>query len=151
MQNRATGACFPSLKKIAKATGLDKTTVIKYLRVLEREGLIQKKPRHTKTGRRTSNQYDILRFWEIAKQVVRDALTAGRTPPDIPGDPPLPLEETIAKCGHGTIDPATPSSAAQAATARQEACSHPAHARRQPTEEYAFCGNCYVELPAVRE
>ena len=90
MQNRTTGACFPSLKKIAKATGLDKKTVIKYLRVLEKEGLVKKKKRHTQTGRRTSNQYDILRFWEIAKQVIRNALAAGKEPPAIPGDPSVP-------------------------------------------------------------
>ena len=134
------------------STGLDKKTVIKYLRVLEREGFIRKHPRHTKSGRRTSNQYDILRFWEIAKQVVRDALTAGARPIEIPGDPSTPsIDEAIRARDHEITEPSIPSPAAQAATARQEQCSHPAHTRRQPTEEYAFCGICYVELPAVRE
>jgi len=149
VQNRATGACFPSLKKIAKATGLDKKTVIKYLRVLQREGLIKKHKRHTRTGRRTSNQYDILKFWEIAKQVVRDAFTSGKEPPIIPGDSP-PIEEAISAHEHNMKD-TQPSPTSISSKIRQETCSHPAHARRQPTADYAFCGQCYIELPVLRE
>jgi predicted transcriptional regulator len=152
MQNRTTGACFPSLKKIGKATGLDKKTVIKYLRVLEKEGLVKKKKRHTQTGRRTSNQYDILRFWEIAKQVVRNALTAGKEPPAIPGDPSGPsIDAAVRARAHDTMEQAQFSAAAAAAQTRQEQCSHPAHARRQPANDYAFCGQCYAELPILRE
>jgi hypothetical protein len=126
--------------------------VIKYLRLLEKEGFIQKKARRTKTGRQTSNQYDILRFWEIAKQVVRDALTAGKTPPEVPIDPSVPsIDEAIRAREHEIIEPSSPTPAAEAATARQAACSHPAHARRQPVATFAFCGNCYIDLPVVQE
>lgn len=151
-QNRVTGACFPSLKKLVKATGLDKKTVIKYLRVLEREGYVKKQKRYTQRGRRTSNQYDILRFWEIAKQVIRDAFTAGQEPPPIPGvDPAAPsIDELVASVANTTQMPVS-SPASDAAKARQENCSHPDSARRQPAPDYAFCALCYTEVPVQQE
>jgi hypothetical protein len=152
IQNRATGACFPSLKKLMKATGLDKKTIIKYLRVLEREGYVKKIKRYTERGRRTSNQYDILKFWEIAKQVVRNALTAAQEPPPIPGVDPgaSPIEELVASVAQTTRMP-VPSAASEAIKARQANCSHPDHARRNPTPDYAFCSLCYAEVPVQQE
>ena len=40
-RNRHTGACYPSLKKLAKECGVSRTTVINTLKQLEKEGLIK--------------------------------------------------------------------------------------------------------------
>ena len=55
-ENRHTGRCYPSYQTIADITGLDRTTVIKYTKLLATLGLIDKQP-HFIEGRQTSNRY----------------------------------------------------------------------------------------------
>jgi hypothetical protein len=61
-ENYETGRCSPSLKRLAKLTGFDKKTVIKYARMLETSGPIDIRSSWSGT-RRTSNQYDFIAFW----------------------------------------------------------------------------------------
>lgn len=56
--NRKTGQCWPSYKVIGKAVGMAENTVAKYVRSLERKGLIHTEPT-TVTSKRTRRKNGI--------------------------------------------------------------------------------------------
>ena len=53
------GACWPSLRKLKKKSGVSEETVRKYLHAFEAIGLISSEERYDVGGRRTSNVYTI--------------------------------------------------------------------------------------------
>lgn len=56
-QAKDNGACFPSIRTIARRTGYSPNTVRKHLKTLQDAGLIGVTPRYRKDGTRTSNKY----------------------------------------------------------------------------------------------
>ena len=65
--NESTGACFPSLKTLAKECEMDVATVKRHLAALEAMGLIYREQRHRENGSQASTQY-ILRMQEPLAQ-----------------------------------------------------------------------------------
>jgi len=55
--NSETGACFPSLKKLADECEMNKATVVRHLADLEARGLIARQHRHRENGSQTSTEY----------------------------------------------------------------------------------------------
>lgn len=53
------GACWPSIRRIAKMSKVSEQTAKKYLRAFELIGLIEIEERFDRKGRRTSNIYNI--------------------------------------------------------------------------------------------
>lgn len=51
------GECYPSRRRLAKMTGLGRSSVSRYLAALETRGLLQREPRHRENGSRTSTLY----------------------------------------------------------------------------------------------
>ena len=106
-ENRATGRCFPSLKRLVQLTAFDKKTVIKYIRLLESSGLIDIRPSWSGT-RRTSNQYDFIEFWnsdetDSVQYPWQDAVADEGSGDD---PPPLQVEEIPSPYGRVPLEPA---------------------------------------------
>jgi DNA-binding MarR family transcriptional regulator len=55
-----TGRCYPSIRRIARTTGLSQPTVLKAIAILEKEGLIKVERKFTKGGEREVNVYTLL-------------------------------------------------------------------------------------------
>ena len=55
--NQKTGDCYPSYKTIAKKSGIDRSTVIRYVKKLRDFNLISPEWRFKEDGSHTSNQY----------------------------------------------------------------------------------------------
>src|SRR6516165_1103516 len=56
--NQKTGDCFPSYATIARKIGIDRGTVIRYVKKLKALGLISPELRFKEDGSPTSNQYN---------------------------------------------------------------------------------------------
>src|SRR4051794_36599926 len=56
--NQKTGDCYPSYKTIAKKSGIDRSTVIRYVKKLRDFELISPEWRFKEDGSHTSNQYN---------------------------------------------------------------------------------------------
>ena len=56
--NQKTGDCYPSYKTIAKKSGIDRSTVIRYVKKLRAFNLISPEWRFKEDGSHTSNQYN---------------------------------------------------------------------------------------------
>ena len=57
--NESTGACFPSLKTLAKECEMDVASIKRHLANLEASGLIQRTQRQRENGSQTSTQYTL--------------------------------------------------------------------------------------------
>src|SRR4030095_7980692 len=81
--NQKTGDCFPSYKTIARKLGIDRGTVIRYVKKLKAVNLISPELRFKEDGSPTSNQYNF------------DKGSGSEQPPVVvqdnhPGSPPPP-------------------------------------------------------------
>jgi hypothetical protein len=56
--NQTTGACFPSYARIARITGINRSTVIEYVKKLRGIKLVDPQWRFKEDGSHTSNQYN---------------------------------------------------------------------------------------------
>ena len=57
--NSETGACFPSLKRLADECEMSKATVTRHLANLEADGLIARQHQHRENGSQTSTSYTL--------------------------------------------------------------------------------------------
>jgi DNA-binding transcriptional MocR family regulator len=57
-ENQKTGDCFPSYARIARMTGINRSTVIDYVKRLRARNLVDPRHRFKEDGSHTSNQYD---------------------------------------------------------------------------------------------
>jgi len=55
--NSETGACFPSLARLAEECEMGKASVIRHLNSLEESGLISRQQRHRENGSQSSTEY----------------------------------------------------------------------------------------------
>lgn len=67
--NESTGACFPSLKTLARECEMDVASVKRHLSNLEASGLIQRQQRMRENGSQTSTQYTL----HMAEPVAQNA------------------------------------------------------------------------------
>jgi DNA-binding transcriptional ArsR family regulator len=58
--NERTGACFPSIARLAELCEMSRRAVEVHLADLEAGGLIRRQPRHRETGGKASNEYILL-------------------------------------------------------------------------------------------
>jgi DNA-binding MarR family transcriptional regulator len=99
--NQQTGLCFPSLSTLVDECEMDRSTVIKHLKSLERDGLIRKEHRTRDNGSITSNAYTLLLRERTTEKAASSNKTAsGETPPPLveishppSGETPPPLVE----------------------------------------------------------
>jgi DNA-binding transcriptional ArsR family regulator len=68
--NETTGACFPSIGRLAELCEMSRRSVENHLADMEAAGLIKRQPRHRETGGKASNGY-ILLFAESDAQNLR--------------------------------------------------------------------------------
>jgi len=61
------GQCFPSYQTIADDTGVSRPTAIKYIKKLQKAGLIEVQPRHNRRGDPSSNLYTLSHLPSLKK------------------------------------------------------------------------------------
>jgi Helix-turn-helix domain len=90
--NRKTGQCYPKIDTIAKTLRLGHSTVKKYLRKMEKAGLIESQARRDPEGDPTSNLYTLLDLTPdaIAKRQAQPITPQASEPEGggSPGNPP---------------------------------------------------------------
>jgi hypothetical protein len=164
--DRVTGACYPSIRLIAKKLALGRTTVKKYLRILLNHSLIAISSRLSDEGDPTSNLYVLLDPSPEAVALRRrkleallipqegtfkfdpssDSLNGGRSPDDLP---PCPL----------TTDPQSLADPEQSSfsnkkirtitevdlmpTEKQKTCPHPPEFIVILPDNITICHHCY--------
>jgi hypothetical protein len=165
--NQKTGACFPSYARIAKITGMNRSTVIEYVKKLIALNLIEKWYRYQKHGSHNSNQYDFQCPAEAGyskevdlsaknqgtensvpskkidlptkNQATENAVPSGGRPEQPPGRPeqPEPSEENKKKEKKEGVVENEP-------TQKQKTCQHPAPAIIVlPEDNLKICHHCW--------
>jgi hypothetical protein len=170
--NRVTGVCWPSLATLAKKIGITKPTVLKYLRLLRKYGLISWEERYDDAGEHHSHLYTVHPALPPEGAIPPDRLPGaemdggGKT--DLPGgktDPPggsktaLPEQDPEQEKGTSgltlsalqnqpsplsTLD-RSDSPAYARLQEKQQRCDHPLPSRVQHADGSAYCGHCWCD------
>jgi len=74
------GQCFPSYQTIADDTGVSRPTAIKYIKKLQKAGLIEVQPRYNRRGDPSSNLYTLSNLPSLKKPQIPEKIA---TPPAI--------------------------------------------------------------------
>ena len=141
-QNRRTGRCDPSYETIAKETGTSRSTAIRCVRKLVKNGLTKKRSQWSSQGDRTSNQYNL------------GGVPVTPPPSQVVSERHYPPLEIVSQGHHpsvtGTPKPGISEHIYITKSEKQEHCPHPpSDIRTLP--DYRFCGNCYLELELKTE
>ena len=158
--NRKTGECWPAITRIQRTLDLGRSTVKRYLKLLEKEGLITIEERWSEDGDPTSNLYTLLNPdpAAIAKRqqtpapeplsphpVAHEGGRSADNPPpaltDGEGGSAVNPKPTLQSPTQET----TNKSAALAKTPRQLTCTHPAPEVRS-FAGIALCYHCWSIL-----
>jgi hypothetical protein len=155
--NRKTGACWPSIGRLATLLDCARSTIKIYLRKLVEVGLITITPRHDEAGDSTSHLYTLLDPSPTAidqRRVAHEAVVAA-----VPEEGRLSADPPPAACqptGGLTADP-EPSSPepteenqaggcsrmqGEGTTPKGNPCSHPLEERRH-FDTVTLCCHCY--------
>jgi hypothetical protein len=147
--NTKTGDCFPSYKTIARKLGIDRGTVIRYVKKLKAVNLIDPEWRFKEDGSHTSNQYNFDKGGRAKQpEVVAQNNQPGCTEPPKQSEP-IKKQRTIsdvnffAENTHPDPDSSRSHLQSLAPTSRQKTCPHP------PTEivflanNVTICHHCY--------
>ena len=151
--NQKTGECFPSYKTIARKLGIDRGTVIRYVKKLKALNLLSPLLRFKEDGSPTSNQYSF------------DKCSGSEQPPAVaqnnhPSSPPLPEQSLPNKKQRSITDvdffaeknPQNPlsdlstlhsSPQTPMTTERQKTCPHPPSAIAFLADNVTICHHCY--------
>jgi DNA-binding MarR family transcriptional regulator len=164
--NRKTGECWPAIARIQRTLNLGRSTVKRYLHLLEKAGLITVEERWSDDGDRTSNLYTLLNP-EPAAIATRHQTPAAQ-PPSLPPDvleggrftesPPTVLSEGEGRSAENPQEPTlqnpkqetTNEPAALAKTPRQLACLHPTP-EVHSVAGLAICYHCWSILAEYTE
>jgi hypothetical protein len=175
--NRVTGVCWPSISTLAKKIGITKPTVLKYLRLLRKYGLISWEERYDDAGEHHSHLYTVHPALPPEGTLPADRLPGaemgggGKTdlPPgktDTPGGSKTALPEQDPEQETGTSgltlsefqnQPSplstldrSDSPAYARLQAKQQRCDHPLSDRYQPYAGYERCQQCHFDqFPVV--
>jgi GntR family transcriptional regulator len=169
--NQKTGDCFPSYKTIAKKSGIDRSTVIRYVKKLKDFNLISPEWRFKEDGSHTSNQYNFHGQENSGSSNVQapgfpgpsenidESVQIGRgTETSVPsgsGTKPLPV---VAEDNHPSSPPPPKQSEPNKKqrtitdvdfmpTERQRNCPHPAIEVVYLSAGIVVCHHCYSLLP----
>ena len=151
--NWTTGQCNPSYNRIAKIIGIDRSTVIRKVKILQKLGLIAANLQFKEDGSPTSNQFE---FYQESSQKKKAAGNPGSTqksstaqmrsstkppPPvaqDNPPGRPAPPEQSSLNKSNETKKEETP-----VATEKQRECPHPYSEVVTLSEGITICNHCF--------
>ena len=166
--NHMTGDCFPSYKTIAKKSGIDRSTVIRYVKKLKDLNLISPEWRFKEDGAQTSNQYNFqgtensVPSKKPAESVQLDQGGGSKQLPVGRSEPPKQSEQkkkertipdinlSADRQDFHTENPLIPHSepveshkCPQAPTKRQQDCTHPAEEIVHLSDNITICNHCF--------
>ena len=158
--NQKTGDCYPSYKTIAKKSGIDRSTVIRYVKKLKDFNLISPEWRFKEDGSHTSNQYNFhgRKNTESSKNIAESVQIDQETQISVPvgsGTKPLPV---VAEDNHPSSPPPPKQSEPNKKqrtitdvdflpTEKQRICPHPAPEVVYLSAGIVVCHHCYSLLP----
>jgi GntR family transcriptional regulator len=169
--NQKTGDCYPSYKTIAKKSGIDRSTVIRYVKKLRDFHLISPEWRFKEDGSHTSNQYNFYGRENsgssnvqapgkpVASENIDESVQIGQgTETSVPsggGTKPLPV---IVEDYHPSSPPPPKQSEPNKKqrtindvdfmpTERQRNCTHPVTEVVYLSAGIVVCHHCYSLLP----
>jgi hypothetical protein len=128
--NQKTGECFPSYKTIARKLGIDRGTVIRYVKKLKALNLLSPQLRFKEDGSPTSNQYNFDKDSspEPLPVVVQDNQPSTSPPPE--QFPPIKKQRSISDVDFYP-------------TEKQKACPHPPSEIVFLADNVTICHHCY--------
>jgi len=154
--NQKTGDCYPSYKTIAKKSGIDRSTVIRYVKKLKDFNLISPEWRFKEDGSHTSNQYNFhgRKNTESSKNIAESVQIDQETQISVPvgsGTKPLPV---VAEDNHPSSPPPPKQSEPNKKqrtitdvdfypTEKQKTCPHPVPAIVHLSDNITVCHHCY--------
>ena len=154
--NQKTGDCYPSYKTIAKKSGIDRSTVIRYVKKLKDFNLISPEWRFKEDGSHTSNHYNFhgRKNTESSKNIAESVQIDQETQISVPvgsGTKPLPV---VAEDNHPSSPPPPKQSEPNKKqrtitdvdfypTEKQKTCPHPVPAIVHLSDNITVCHHCY--------
>jgi helix-turn-helix protein len=147
--NKRTGDCYPSYKTIARKSGIDRSTVIRYVKKLKAFNLLDPQLRFREDGSPTSNQYNF-QGTEIpvnsncTEKSVQKEQDSGTKPPPLvaqnhsPGGTEPPEQSSSSNKKIRTI-----AEVDLMPTEKQKTCSHPAESIVILPDNITICNHCY--------
>ena len=158
--NQKTGDCYPSYKTIAKKSGIDRSTVIRYVKKLKDFNLISPEWRFKEDGSHTSNQYNFhgRKNTESSKNIAESVQIDQETQICVPSGSGTKLLPVVAEDNHPGSPPPPKQSEPNKKertitdvdfmpTERQRNCSHPATEVVYLSAGIVVCHHCYSLLP----
>ena len=164
--NQKTGRCDPSYKTLAKKAGVDRSTIIRYVKKLKAFNLIDPELRFKEDGSYASNQYHFSPAAEqpTAKTPVKPGNPVNQDTSDKGGGTDAP--PVVTRCHHpGGKFATTPGAAlppeqssllnktdrtspdnAFAPTEKQKTCPHPVDEIAHLSENIIICNHCFALL-----
>jgi hypothetical protein len=158
--NQKTGRCDPSYKTIARKAGVDRSTIIRYVKKLKAFNLLDPELRFKEDGGHSSNQYNFSPSAEHptpqtpitpdredtldkgsgtdAPPVVPPCQHPGGTTATPPSAPLPPEQSSLLNKKERTISPL-----ASLPTEKQKTCCHPAPAIVYLSDDITICHHCY--------
>jgi hypothetical protein len=149
--NYTTGQCNPSYNRIAKMIGIDRTTVIRKVRLLEKLGLIAVNLQWKEDGSPTSNHFKFAH----AQAGTTAHLKSSTKPPPSPAEDnhpgrPAPPEQVFLNNSKLNKKKETPVTTDEK-TEKQKNCPHPYAEVVRLSDGITVCNRCFdiVEFPLV--
>jgi Helix-turn-helix domain len=131
--NQKSGECYPSYATIARKIGIDRGTVIRYVKKLKALGLVSSQLRFKEDGSPTSNQYDFDKGGCPKPPEVVAENNHTSSPPPPKQSEPNKKERTITDVDFMP-------------TERQRNCPHPATEVVRLSTGIVVCHHCYSLL-----
>ena len=129
--NQKTGDCFPSYGTIARKIGIDRGTVIRYVKKLKALGLLSPQLRFKEDGSPTSNQYNFDKGGGTKQPpvVAPDNHPSSSAPPE---QSPIPNKKQL-----------TITEVDLMPTGKQKTCPHPPSEIVFLADNVTICHHCY--------
>jgi hypothetical protein len=138
--NQKTGDCFPSYATIARKVGIDRGTVIRYVKKLKALNLVDPQLRFKEDGSPTSNQYN----FSPADENSSGSAGSGTKPPEVvaqnnhPGCTEPPEQSPSPNKKQRTITEVD-----LMPTEKQKTCPHPPEFIVILPDDITICNHCY--------
>jgi hypothetical protein len=137
--NQKTGECFPSYKTIARKLGIDRGTVIRYVKKLKAFHVLSPELRFKEDGSPTSNQYNFDKGSRAEPLSVVSQDNHPSSPPPPEQSEPNKKQRSITDVDFiAEINRQTPMP-----TDRQKACQHPPSEIVLLADNVTICHHCY--------
>jgi hypothetical protein len=129
--NQKTGDCFPSYGTIARKIGIDRGTVIRYVKKLKALGLLSAQLRFKEDGSPTSNQYNFDKGSGTKQPpvVAQDNHPSSAPPPE---QSPIPNKKQLTMTEVDLMP-----------TEKQKTCPHPPSEIVFLADNVTICHHCY--------